>query len=515
MTEINATSLEKAAAPEPEVRAVEADVRALVESLAGDNAVLQERLTQVTAMFAAEDRGWVSKWAADGEEGMTLAELQDWSIQIRNALVGNPHIKRGCSLRTSFVRQGGIKYRNIPTATQGRSAKKTVDALIKAPLNQRNYFGSAACARRETDLFADGIALYIGKESTKILRNLPLAEVTADYRDPDFSADVWAYRRTWKSWKDGQATEMHRWYYTDTFVDNRTPKILHGGIKEDVDQDHVIFDMVANGVDGFAYGSPDALAAVIWSRIVRDLFMDGKTMTAALATFAFKASVTTKAAGDKATIKLASKNGAGSTAVVGGANDLAPLSSAGKGYDFKSFEPVVAIVAAALDLSVEDLTGTTKTGSDTSSSLALATRLAIARRREEHVDFDLRILRWMGAKDPEAFFSSLMDPTDLYRAQQGVGIKWGTGLYTAKEIKTQFEALEGNDLTEVSVPTGVLVPNTQKTLDANSKSKAAAAPAPAEGGDSGTGGGANPTQGSASTFSPGKGQNSNDINQDR
>lgn len=506
----------KNSAPLTENTEKDEELRLLVGGLVHDNENLRENLAQVSAMFAAEDRGWLNAWAGDSEEGISLDSLKEWSVELRNAVVGSPHIKRGLALRTAYVWSGGIKYRGLPGASQGRKPSDNIEGLTKTPMNQRNFFGPAARARREADLFCDGISLYLGRESDKKLRNVPLAEITADYRDPDFHSDIWAYRRTWDHYAPNSTkpTTKHRWYFTDTFKGERTPKIRYGGNSEDVDLEHVIFDQFANAANAFAYGSPDALAALIWSRIVRDLYMDGKTMTAALATFAFKATVATKTSGDSATIKLASKNGAGSTAVVGGANDLAPLSSAGKGYDFSSFAPVVAIVATSLDLTLEDLTGTNSTGSDTSSSLALATRLAIALRRAEHVEFDLRVLEWMGADKAEAFFSSLIDPTDLYRAQQGVGIKWGTGLYTAKEIKTQFEALEGNDISEVTVPVGVLVPNTQKTLDANSKSKAAAAPAATDG-EGGTGGGANPTQGSPSKFGGGKGLNGNDINKDR
>ena len=490
------------------------------EALTDQVEFLRESLAQVTAMFASEDRGWVSKWAAASDNGLSLGELQEWGPQVRNAAVGNPHVKRGLSLRTSHTWGGGMKYSGLLPASQGRKGASRVEALIKKPVNQRNFFGPAARARLEANLFSDGIGLYEGVDKTKTLRNIPFREITADYRDPDYDSDIWAYRRTWQHFPSDGSTPVDKseWIFTDTFKDKATMATLQGktGEPAKVNKDKTIFDMHANSMDGCAYGSPDALAAVIWSRIVRDLFMDGKTMTSALATFAFKATVATKTAGNNASIKLADKNPAGSTAVVGGANDLAPLSSAGKGYDFKSFEPVVAIVAAALDLTVEELTGTNKVAGDTSSSLPLGTRGAISRRRDEHIEFNLRILAWMGAPDAEAHFSSLIDPTDLYRAQQGIGIKWGTGLYTAKEIKTQFEALEGNDISNVTVPAGVLVPNTQKTLDANAKSKAAAAPAPAEGdGEGGTGGGANPTQGAPSKFGGGKGVNSNDINRDR
>jgi len=488
-------------------------LRETVSDLVDQNTTLQEGLDQVTAMFAREDMGWLKQFTSAEENGMSLAELKDWSGQIRNAQVGNPHIKRGLSLRRSYIWQGGIKYAGIKGAAQGRGVN--VQKLIDQPMNQRNFFGQSARARREGCLYSDSIAFYIGNDKTKKLHSIPLAEITADLRDPDFDEDVWAYRRSWSYKPDGATPTMkHVWYFTDTFMEHRTKTVKFAGGREpeDVSQTHTIFDQVANSVDGFAYGSPDALAALVWSRIARDLTMDGVTMTHALATFAFKASRKAKPSGTTDSMQLGGSAPAGSTANLGSSNDLVPLSSAGKAYDFDGLRSVVAIIAASLDVSAISLTsdpGSAGAGTTSASTLDLPTRLAMEARRDEHVDFDRRVLLWMGAGDADVFFRAIIDPVDLYRAQQGVALEFGTGLYEAIEAKREFEALKGNDTTNIAVPDGVMLPNNTKTLEDEAKvadasaAKAAASASKLADKNAANGGDMASTQGSGAGVGPG------------
>lgn len=450
---------------EKSVKTEENALRAKVDKLVEQNGRLSESLTQVQTMFEREDRGWGRNFfMAEGEYGLTLMDLREWGDQIRNAMVGNPLIKRGLLLRTSYIWQDGIQYRKGTIPNEGRGKGKNVQAVIDKPMNQRNFFGASARSRREASLYADGLAAYIGNDSTGILRAVPLRQLSADYRDPDFEGEVWAYRRTWLHFFPGDLTgvEQHRWYFTDEFAHERMPKINYGGVMEDVDQDHTIFVMNANGLDGMALGSPDALAALIWSRIARNAIMDGVTMTSAMATFAFKASIATKNAGANASMTLGVQGSAGQTAIIGGANDLTPMSSAGKGYEFESLEPLIGLIASSLDVSVEALTSKSREVKEL-STLDLATRLAMELRRAEHVEFDKRILTWLGAKDAEVYFITLDDSSEIYRRIQAIVLLWNTGLYSAEETKEKLEKMDGK-VTFNPVPDGVMLPNNKNSL---------------------------------------------------
>lgn len=446
----------------------EASLRSTVQNLSDQNQRLQESLTQVQAMFEREDRGWGRNFfMAEGEYGLSVWDLRDWGDQIRNAMVGNPLIKRGLALRTAYIWQDGIKYREGTIPKEGRGRGTNVQGPIDQKSNQRNFFGTSARARREASLYADGFVAYLGNNNTHELRAIPVREISADYRDPDFQGDVWAYRRTWLHYEVGSrtGTEQHEWYFTDTFWDKWVPVINYGGVNEPVSKKHKIFTMNANPVDGFAYGSPDALAALIWSRIARDATMDGVTMTSALAAFAFKASVATKTSGDNASLKLATPASAGATAVLGAANDLVPMSSAGKSYDFEGLEPLVGLIASSLNVSVEALLSKSREVKEL-STLDLATRLAMEARRAEHVEFDKRVLDWMGAPDAEVYFVTLDDSSETYREMQSVVLRWNTGLYSADEIKEQLEQLAGKS-TFKAVPVGVLLPNNKASWERN------------------------------------------------
>lgn len=477
------------------------EISARNDGLSASNSHLKEQLSQVMAMLRAEDRDWLSL-IGRGEfehDGFSLDDLKEWSVKINESRYGNPHIGRGFRARASYIWKDGIRYRNVPS-----KGVKNVQKYIDLPLNQEQFFGADARRKREACLFSDSIAIYFGEDSKKTLRAIPLHEITADVRNPDYADEIWGYRRTWErfNFKTGKSETQNEWVMTDRFAGLRPTHIGKNNERYPVAKGKTAFDLVANGAVGFAYGAPDALAAVIWSKIVRDLYMDGVTMTHALATFAFKSTHTSEKGRDNAQLALADGVTPGSTAQVGGVNDLVPMSSAGKGYDFDSFRGVIAIVATSLDVSVIALTsdpGTAGSSYGSAQVLDLPTRLAMESRREEHIALDERVLRWMGAENAEAFFIAYDDATEGLRRLQAILIKWGTGLYEPKELKAE---IEDEPIERVTVPTGVMLPNNEKSLarrdiDVDGKPKAT---------DTGFGQGAT-SQSGATT-------NSNDIRTD-
>ncbi|UOE45980.1 hypothetical protein [Agromyces larvae] len=455
---------------------------------------LRESFDRVMDLIKREDIGWL-KFRGTGHHddplGLSLEDLKKWSGQIRESVVGAPWIGRGLRLRHSNIWRGGIQYKGVPKG--GSQGVRDIQKLIDDPRNQRAFFGKTARRRREGSLYHDGVAFWIGNERRKILEPIPLEQITGQIEDPDGLGEIWAYRREWtkRNLETGKTDQMIRWYFTDQYVEHRVKSIkVVGGKSEIVDQAHVIFDQHANSMVGMMYGSPDALAAYIWNGIARDAFMDGRTMTQAMATFAFKASVGTPRAGENASMKYADATTPGSTAVLGATQDLVPLASAGKGYDFTSLRALTAIVAAALDVSNAALTAdSTDASFRSAASLDLPTRLLMEVRRDEHIDFDERVLRWMGAKDAVAYFIPFTDDSDVYRKVQAAVLKWNTGLYSEDDMKAELEAILGNPLAG-DVPDGVLLPNNTKTLAATKPATASTAStaAPDQGRSNGTGG---------------------------
>lgn len=441
----------------------------------GDSAkstIVQEAFDKVRALLAREDRGWTNILGGgdDDEPGMTLDALKEWSEKLRESVVGAPWMGRGLRLRSSYIWRDGIRYGKIPGAAKGRGTN--VQALIDDGHNQFNFFSKAARRRREGCLYHDGVAFWIGEQATKKLTAIPLSEITARLVDPNNEGIIWAYQRSWtEHFLDGRKPkERIEWYFVERFIDKRVKEIKIPGDRQtrQVSQTHVIFDQHANSMTGFAFGSPDALAAWIWNGIARDLYMDGVTMSQALATFAFKASVTSKAGGDNTSLKFAEPTGPGSTAAVGGAQDLIPMPSAGKGYDFAGLRAVTAVIAASLDVSNIALTADTSAAGSSygaSQTLDLPTRLAMEARRFEHIDLDIRVLKWMGVRDPEVFFLSLNDPAEVFREAQALLLLWSSGLYKPEPIEKRLSELM--QIISNSVPDGVLIPNNKESWERN------------------------------------------------
>lgn len=491
-----------------ELEAENADLRMKLAK----STTLGEALSSVMAMLKREDKHWVKVFGQADDGGLEISDLQEWSEKIRNSVVGAPWIGRGLRLRHAQVWQGGIEYEGISTETRGRGPK--VQSIIDNPLNQRNFFGKQARKRREGCLYHDGIALWIGDEATKTLQAIPLSQITDVLTDPDNTGEVWAYRRMWqqRNLETGKSERQVRWYFTDLYVDKRSATIqLTAGNPEAVDQEHVIFDMHANRLEGFSLGAPDALAAQIWNGIARDAVMDGTIMNSALATIAFRATSATQAGADNTTMRIAGA-AKGATAVTGSADGLTAMPTAGKAYDFDALRGLTAIVATSLDVSNIALTsdvGAAGSSYNSASSLDLPTRLIVEARRDEHIELDERVLAWMGAPQATARFNSLDDATDIFRLVQALGLFWQSGLAIPEPIAERIADLLQVDANKV--PDGVITPNNERGLWLVSPDQTAD-PNPQSGAGQGNPNGTSPTQGQASGV--GKGVKPNDIRSD-
>jgi hypothetical protein len=170
------------------------------------------------------------------------------------------------------------------------------------------------------------------------------------------------------------------------------------------------------------------------------------------------------------------------------------MSSAGRGYAFETGTPLAAVIATAIEVSVIHLTsdpGTAGASYGSASTLDLPTRLSVKSRRQWHIDFDKRVLRWMGADKADVKFLPMIDAAEALRELQALILKWTSGLYTAKEMKAM---IDGVDESHVTVPSGVMLPNNEKYLgsltadaDATPPSSSTTTSSPGQGQATGTG----------------------------
>lgn len=440
--------------------------------LKSENALLTEALDRVAAMFKAEDQGW-AKFAAGDDGGLERDDVAKWSKEIREAIVGNPWMKAGIRLRNSYIFQdGGIHYEGIPASTDGRRKEGNIQELVDNPINQAVFFSKAAHKERETANYSDGNVYYLGNVLTKELEAVPFAQIEAEYHNPEAPGQVWAYRRRWTPL--GATEPKVEWYYTDTFwskgEDASGARLKHvekeGGEKEPVNTGKVIFDGRVNTQLGWGLGVPDAVSALVWSRVYTEFMKNGKIMSDALAQFAFQASMKSGKGQTAAGLQLAQPKRPGATVVTGGADQLVPMSSAGKGYDFGSGTALLAAVATSIGVSVIHLAsdpGTAGGSYGSASTLDLPTLLATEDRREWHAEFDTRVLRWMGAPEARASFTPLADPTNTLRILQSLLAAWNAGLYEADEMREMTDRALGRQ--KGKAPEGIMLPNNERFVN--------------------------------------------------
>lgn len=452
---------------------------------------LEERLSSLDMYL--DQRGWVDAYQY-GDSGPSLTQLHEVSKQIRNLVAMNVHIKRGYRLRVGYVWDGGVHYDNIPASVDGRSRTANVRGMIDNPINQRYFFSQRAHEERELACYADSQPFYVGDDSDKTIRSLIFDEITADYRNPDQRDEVWAYRRTWSHYTPGELVPVTKseWYFVNLFWDKRTKTISYNGKAEPVHPTKRVFGGPVNSATGWAYGVPDALSAIAWARLYREFLISGKRATDAMANLLFVAKAATQSGADNAAMQLAGST-AGSTAVIGAANSLQALGTAGRGFDLDSGRPLIAAVATAIEVSVIDLTadpGAAGSSYGSAQTLVPSSKLAMKARRQYHIDLDTEVLKWMGADSPKVWFDSLDDGDAMYREVQSILLRWNSGLYSPEEMKAELEELRGK-YGPVNVPSGILLPNNEKSLprkdiDVDALPKQVASPA--QGRSNGTGG---------------------------
>lgn len=444
-------------------------LRAEAEAIGTTNESLREALSNAVQMLRQEDVGWAEPNGMS-DYGLSLSDLKKWSKEIRTAYTGtreraaNPHIRNGFMLRQSYIWMGGIKYTGVATTTQGRRGFKDYHDDAQ---NRRMFFEPSARRRREMALFADGIFLAVGNDKTKTIRTVPIHEITDTHRDEVYGEDIIAYRWTRREVEGLGRVEKHYWVFVDWFPEKDRPNFIrYNGVNEPVLTDHTAFDLIANRPDGFAFGSPDAIAAIVWARVVRDLIMNGVKMQDALAMFAFRVQAESKAAADNAGAAIATASGGGNTATMGKDTTLVPLSSAGRGYDFNSIRFVVATMAASLHVPGIALAADTAFAGSSygaAKTLDLPTRLAMQSRRDEHIELDRRVLKWMGSPDAEVYFEPYDDSTAEYRAVQAAMLAWSSGTLSAEEFRSILEGIFGHPFA-TPIPDGVLLPNNEDSL---------------------------------------------------
>lgn len=438
------------------------DLTALNEKfsrLEHENFELSEALNNVSMML--DNKGWTSIHDVKSA-GMTLFDLKRSSEMIRELAVGNPLIKRGYKLRSSYVWSRGFNLPKLSARVRNR---------LFSPSNERYLFSHMAYEELELAAYTDGNVFVLGNITEQTFTRVPLTEISGVMTDPDNNEIIWAIRRTWdRVFSNGTAETVSKWYYTDSYPEKmakaRSLKSSSGS-NDPVDMNQVMFHQAFNSHVGWTFGVPDALPVIAWSHMYREYLENGSIMTKALAQFAYKISAKSRSGVTNAAAKVAvadgGKNRVGATAAMGADIDLTPVSK-GSGYDFESGKSLAAMIASGLEVSIVALLADPSSSGSygTAQTLDTPTMKAMQARQNVWSLFFKRILRFVGAPDNANITWPSIEVEPTHRMVQALAMAWESGILNEDEYRAAIVDILDIVETDSSAPNGVMLPNNTK-----------------------------------------------------
>lgn len=409
-------------------------------AMSQENEFLKESYSSMAqAILAFDDAGWDTATSATGGGSFSLTELQDAAARIRESSEGNPLLKRGCGLRTSYIFGRGVEFGNL----QPRFQK-----IFDLPQNQDVLFSPEAQVINERSHFTDGQFFVLGNVSTKTFQRVQFGQITAVVTNPDDSEDVWYYRRSWTrkstdlSGNGGKEVEMNVWYPADTYTPENGRYV--GRIQgQPVDLGFRMFASRVNRRTGNVWGVPDAFPALPWAHAYNEYLKDGSRMLKALSMFAWQLKSKTTTGATNAAAAIATPATAGSTAVVGNNMELSSLPRASS-VDLGDGRPLGSMVASALEVSVVALLSDPGTSGayGTAQTLDVPTLKAMEARQHVWTLFYRRIMNFIGAKDVEINWPKI-ETEPSQRVAQSLILAYEAGALWEDELRDSLvEALD-------------------------------------------------------------------------
>lgn len=424
------------------------------DSLKANHSLLLENLADVQMMLDAS--GWVPMFDYT-TNGMSKHQINIASRQLRELVVGSPTMKKGVQLRHGYIHGKGF---TVDTSTVKTQVAKERIAAFKdktfSPLKLEEW--------TKAD-YTDGNFMVIGDNKTKKTIFVPIEQITGVYVDGDDRSEVIAFQRSWISIEGAEAANETSWYFTDTYDGPRSRTLVNVEGPKTVDTGKTIFWNPVNRQSGWTWGVPDALPAVAWARLYRDFLENGEKMSAAMAKIAFTLTAKTRAGGQAASAAIAGSQSAAQTAALPSTMGLSSLPSAGKSYDFEAGDRLAAMIASAIEVSVEDLLSLPD--SDKADGIPAHVKRAMRVRQQINGAFIKRILVWFGAPATICIEWPEIDDMDAYRKHEMLTGAWGTGLLDPEEAREPMADNAGITLTKTTAPPGVLIPNNLATVEAN------------------------------------------------
>ena len=423
-----------------------------IQELSQNNEILSESYSALArATLDFDEKGWapLNQYT---DTGMDLADVKVVSRNARRQTASNPILKRGSTLRASYVFGRGFKMSQAGSPLAPRFQK-----IIEDPINQQVLFSEAACKKNERALFTDGNFFVRYDKRNRRFSRVPLDEIAGWATDPDDPEIIRYYLREYQvrepvtdPYNTYLAETRKVWYPLD-YVANPVARIND----IPVDRNFVMIDSKSNDETGSLWGLPDALPALPWSWAYSEYLKDGSKMLKALSSIAWQVKSKTTKGGTNISSKLVSNKEVAATAVTGSDIDISAMPR-NNSVDLATGEPLAAMAATAMEVSANAILAE---GGNDSQILDQSTLNAAYARQGNWQDFFLRVLRVLGVPDAGVTFNNIIvDPA--YRTIQSLGQAWMTGLFDAEIMQDAMAEQLGIEAPG-TVPSGVLVPNNE------------------------------------------------------
>jgi hypothetical protein len=423
-----------------------------------DQQALQESYSQMAAsMLNIEDEGWTKLGIHfDDTDAFTLTQLHLLSKALIERTDGNPLLKRGLGLRTSYIFGRGLEIGNL--------SSQRIKNLIDDPQNQAALFSAEAMAINERSNFTSGQMFILGDNSSKKLQRIPFNEITGWVTNPDDAETIYFIRRSWsRKTIDGNALEVHEWYPVDTYTGPRTTRIIQN---QNVNYTKTMFPFMVNKRAGNVWGVPDCFSAYPWAYAYNEYLKDGSRILKSLSMFAWQLKSKSKTGATSAAATIATPSTAGSTAILGADMELSALPRTSNSVDLGNGKPLASMVASALEVSVVALLSDPGTSGayGVAQTLDMPTTKAMQSRQKLWENFLKRVLMFFGEKKADIKWPK-MENESSYRQLQSLALAKETNAIWPDEyrnavldeldvpaIRSQVPTEPGSDNSGSSVP---------------------------------------------------------------
>lgn len=320
--------------------------------------VLSESVRDLSLQL--EDRGW-KRIGSDDESTMTREALVQAAQDGRALAVAHPLVRRGISLRTSYVHgQGGPQ---MSVESDDDTVNDVVQEWWTSRENQNSLTGPEARARLERALSTDGnvfIASFTNPADGRVTnRTIPFEQITRIVTNPEDRGQVWFYERTYS--KPAEAFSTTEQSVTVLYPDLAYAPALrpHRIDGKPVHWDQPVRHVKVNDLEGWQYGIGDTFAIAPYARGYRDFLTDWLKLMKSLSQFAWRGTAEGKRA-QKARQALSraqqgvpgNDSSVGATYVSAPGEGLEAIPKTGATIDADSGRPILAMIAAGLDVPV-------------------------------------------------------------------------------------------------------------------------------------------------------------------